>query len=141
MMEKPKTSEAKRRANDKWDKKNMAILSCKIKKDEALAFKIYAGKLGKTSNALLKEYVFKCIGVKKEAELKTHYESRNESFHDFVSRAIDETVKRDLAADARAARKAKKKKPTAMDGVPLEDGDCVVTCRELVIRENAENAV
>jgi len=60
-MEKPKTSESKRKANDKWDKENMTTLGCKVKKHEAEAFKNYAAQQGKTSNTLLKEYVITCI--------------------------------------------------------------------------------
>ena len=60
-----KTSESKRRANDKWDKQNMTTLGCKVKKQEAAAFKTYAAQLGKTSNAAIKDYVLNCIGEKK----------------------------------------------------------------------------
>ena len=63
-METPKTSKvskAKRRANDKWDKANMSILACKIKKHEAAAFREYAAQNGKTINSLFREYVLKCI--------------------------------------------------------------------------------
>ena len=54
-------SKAKRTANNKWDKENMTTLGCKVKKDEAIAFKEYAKRQGKTSNTVLKEYVQKCI--------------------------------------------------------------------------------
>lgn len=52
---------SKRAANDKWDKENMTTLGCKVKKDEAAAFKEYAKEQGKTSNTVLKEFVYKCI--------------------------------------------------------------------------------
>lgn len=39
----------------------MATIGCKVKKSEAEAFRAYAEALGKTSNALLKEYVLNCI--------------------------------------------------------------------------------
>jgi len=61
-MDIPKTPVSKRRANDKWDKENMAVLACKVKKNEASAFKDYATRLGKTSNTIIKEYVLGCIG-------------------------------------------------------------------------------
>lgn len=54
-------SEAKRRANDRWDKANMTILSCKVKKGEAELFKEYCTQLGKTPNTVLKEYVYACV--------------------------------------------------------------------------------
>jgi len=63
-MEIPKTRESKRRANDKWDKENMITLGCKIKRQEAAAFKAYAAQRGKTSNSIIKEYVLSCISDK-----------------------------------------------------------------------------
>lgn len=65
-MDTPKTPQAKRRANDKWDKEHMATLGCKVKKEEATAFKEYATKHGKTANTLLKEYVLQCIERNKQ---------------------------------------------------------------------------
>lgn len=62
-------SEAHKRANMKWDKKNMMTLGVRLKKKEALAFKEYAAEQGKTANAVLKEFVFKCLypdGVSEE---------------------------------------------------------------------------
>lgn len=57
-------SEAQKKSRDKWDKENMATLGCKVKKDEAAAFKEYAKRQGKTSNTVLKEYVQECIREK-----------------------------------------------------------------------------
>jgi len=62
-METPKTPESKRKANDKWDKENMATLGCKVKKNEAANFKDYAARRGKTSNTMLREYVIDCIST------------------------------------------------------------------------------
>lgn len=59
---------SRRMANDKWDKENMTTLGCKVKKDEAIAFKECAARQGKTANTLLKEFVIKCI---EEAEKGT----------------------------------------------------------------------
>lgn len=61
-------SEAHKRANMKWDKKNMMTLGVRLKKKEALAFKEYAAGQGKTANAVLKEYVFKCLYPEGEQE-------------------------------------------------------------------------
>lgn len=55
-------SKAKRAANNKWDADNMTIVACKIKKTDAEDFKAYAAENGTTPNALLKDYVYKCIG-------------------------------------------------------------------------------
>ncbi|MBE5721849.1 MAG: hypothetical protein EGR31_00210 [Clostridium sp.] len=57
----PKTSKAKRAANDRWDKENMITLGCKIKREDATIFKEYAQTQDKTANTLLKEFVYKCI--------------------------------------------------------------------------------
>lgn len=55
-------SESRKRANTKWDKENMATLGCRVKKEQAAAFKEYAAAQGKTANTVLKEYVEECIG-------------------------------------------------------------------------------
>lgn len=55
-------SEAQKRASNKYNKAHMATLGCKVKKDEAELFKAYARDKGKTSNTVLKEFVFDCIG-------------------------------------------------------------------------------
>ena len=54
-------TDARKKANAKWDLENMATLGCKVKKHEAIAFKGYAAQYGKTSNTMLKEYVIDCI--------------------------------------------------------------------------------
>lgn len=53
---------SKRAANNKWDAENMQIVACKIKKSDAAAFKAYATEKGTTPNALLRGYVYECIG-------------------------------------------------------------------------------
>lgn len=55
-------SEAKKKANAKWDSENMATLACKVKKTQAEAFKSYCMERGQTSNTVLKDYVLDCIG-------------------------------------------------------------------------------
>ena len=57
-------SEAQKRAAAKWDKKNVTTLGCKVKREQAEAFKGYAESKGKTSNTLLRDYVLDCIGDK-----------------------------------------------------------------------------
>lgn len=54
-------SEAHKRANAKWDQANMMTLGVRLKRADAMAFKEYAASQGKTANALLKEYVLKCL--------------------------------------------------------------------------------
>lgn len=55
-------SDAKKKANAKWDSENMATLACKTKKEQAEKFKSYCTAIGKTSNAVLRDYVLGCIG-------------------------------------------------------------------------------
>ncbi len=54
-------SEAKRKANAKWDSENMATLACKVRKGQAAAFKTFCESQGKTSNTVIREYVLGCI--------------------------------------------------------------------------------
>ena len=44
------TSEAQKRATAKWDKENMKVFSCKIRKEKAEKLRIYAEKQGLTIN-------------------------------------------------------------------------------------------
>lgn len=52
---------AQRRANAKYHKENIASLACRVKKEEAEQFKEYCEKNSTTVNAVLKEYVMKCL--------------------------------------------------------------------------------
>lgn len=55
-------SEAQKRASAKYQKENIASLACRVKKDQAEKFKNYCRRQGKTSNAVLRDYVLGCIG-------------------------------------------------------------------------------
>lgn len=48
-------TEARKRANAKWDKENMTILGCRVRKDFAEQFKAACTEAGTTSNAVLKQ--------------------------------------------------------------------------------------
>ena len=61
-------SDAQKRAAIKWDKENMEVVGCKVKKEQADRFKAYCSEIGKTSNAVLRDYVLDCIGEKQNAE-------------------------------------------------------------------------
>ena len=61
-------SEAKKRANKKYQAKNIASLACRVKIEQAEKFKAYCADKGKTSNAVLREYVLDCIGQKEAGE-------------------------------------------------------------------------
>ena len=47
---------------------NMTTLGCRVKKDQAEKFKTYCAEIGKTSNAVLRDYVLDCIEEKQNAE-------------------------------------------------------------------------
>ena len=55
------TSEAQKKAAAKYHKENIASLACRVKKEQAEKFKAYCDSIGKTSNAVLREYVLTCI--------------------------------------------------------------------------------
>ena len=57
-------SEAQKKAAAKYHKENIASLACRVKKDQAEQFKAYCKSIGKTSNAVLREYVLSCIREK-----------------------------------------------------------------------------
>lgn len=56
---------AQKKASAKYHKENIASLACRVKKEQAEQFKAYCASKGKTSNAVLREYVISCI---KESE-------------------------------------------------------------------------
>lgn len=61
-------AESRKRANVKWDAENMTTLGCRVKKEQADRFKAYCSEIGKTSNAVLRDYVLDCIGEKQDTE-------------------------------------------------------------------------
>ena len=54
-------SNAQKKASAKYHKENIASLACRVKKEQADKFKAYCEGMGKTSNAVLREYVLNCI--------------------------------------------------------------------------------
>lgn len=50
-------TEARKRANSKWDKENMVVLACKVKRETAEQFKAACAAQGTTSNAVLQQAV------------------------------------------------------------------------------------
>ena len=61
-------TKSRKKANAKWDAENMTTLGCRVKKDQAEKFKTYCAEIGKTSNAVLRDYVLDCIEEKQNAE-------------------------------------------------------------------------
>lgn len=56
-------SEAQKRASAKYQEKTIASLACRVKKEQAEAFKAYCAEKGTTANAVLRSYVLSCIGA------------------------------------------------------------------------------
>ena len=54
-------SDAQKKATAKYQKENISSLACRVKKEQAEKFKTYCAAQGKTSNAVLREYVLSCI--------------------------------------------------------------------------------
>ena len=50
-------SEKKKKSNAKWDKENMVVLACKVKRETAEQFKAACAAQGTTSNAVLQQAV------------------------------------------------------------------------------------
>lgn len=61
-------SEAQKRASAKYQRENIASLACRVKKDQAEKFKAYCASMGKTSNAVLRDYVLDCIDEKEAGD-------------------------------------------------------------------------
>ena len=61
-------SDAQKKASAKYQKENIASLACRVKKEHAEKFKAYCAAQGKTSNAVLREYVLACISDGPAAE-------------------------------------------------------------------------
>ena len=71
-------SDAHKNANRKWDKQNMLTIGVRLRRDEAMAFKEYAARQGRTANAVLKDFVMACISPEQE-NTETNSDSSPES--------------------------------------------------------------
>ena len=54
-------TEAQKKANDKYHREHIASIACRVRKDQAELFKAYCESMGKTPNAVIKEYVISCM--------------------------------------------------------------------------------
>lgn len=109
-------SEAKRKANQKWDSANMATLACKVKREQAVQFRTYCEGRGETVNAALQGFVSLCTGDSKAPcdtpecpvsgftplveqgdieQINAHITQTGEAASEFIKRAIADTIKRD----------------------------------------------
>ena len=59
---------AQKKASAKYQKENIASLACRVKKEQADKFRAYCDSIGKTPNAVLREYVLNCIEDSDSAE-------------------------------------------------------------------------
>lgn len=55
-------SDAQKKASAKYHKENISSIACRVRKEQAEKFKAYCDSMGKTANAVLREYVLSCIG-------------------------------------------------------------------------------
>ena len=78
-------TEARKRANAKWDKENMVVLACKVKRETAEQFKAACAAQGTTSNAVLQQAV------------KAYLEERPEQKHTAGNAPDDDTEARRAA--------------------------------------------
>lgn len=61
-------TDAQKRASNRYNLEHMATLGCKVRKEQAEAFKSYCSLRGMTANNALREYVLKCIDESPERE-------------------------------------------------------------------------
>ena len=61
-------TEAQKRASAKYQRENIASLTCRVKREQAEKFMAYCESMGKTSNAVLRDYVLDCIDEKEAGE-------------------------------------------------------------------------
>ena len=87
----------------------MTTLGCKIKRDQAAAFKAYCENQGSTSNTVLKDFVLECIGEPVEAPANREgvlplkaaqaaAEAAGERVPQFLARAVEEQAQRDRSS-------------------------------------------
>lgn len=116
-------SEAKKKANQKWDSANMSTMACKVKREQAEQFRAYCTNKGETVNAVLQGFVSSCINntasetqniapdgdknagaiLTTPAALKTAQEAAQragEPVPVFVERAVETQAQRDRIAQS-----------------------------------------
>ena len=55
-------SEAQKKASNKYNLEHMATIGCKLKKEQAEAFRAYCKERNTTPNAELRKYILECVG-------------------------------------------------------------------------------
>ena len=75
-------SEKKKKSNLKWDKENMTTLGCKMRKEDAAAFKVACNIMGTTPNAVFRRAV---------DEFMAEYEKQAKGRQEAAEKAKEET--------------------------------------------------
>jgi len=88
-------SDAQKRAANKYIKEHMSTLACKVRKEQAVAFKAHCERQGSTSNTILKEFVLGCIGERDTSQEATerpisHFEGEVVSLSSETFKAVQE---------------------------------------------------
>ena len=71
---------AKRASNNRWDKENMTILACKVRKDYADTVKQQASKRGTSVNAVLLNAVSDFMGKSEYDEIEISFDPKEDGF-------------------------------------------------------------
>ena len=71
---------AKRASNNRWDKENMTILACKVRKDYADTVKQQASKRGTSVNAVLLNAVSDFMGKSEYDEIEINFDPEEDNF-------------------------------------------------------------
>ena len=71
---------AERASNNRWDKENMTILACKVRKDYADTVKQQASKRGTSVNAVLLNAVSDFMGESEYDEIEISFDPKEDNF-------------------------------------------------------------
>ena len=71
---------AKRASNNRWDKENMTILACKVRKDYADTVKQQATRRGTSVNAVLLNAVSEFMGKAEYDEIEISFDPEQDGF-------------------------------------------------------------
>ena len=71
---------AKRASNNRWDKENMTILACKVRKDYADTVKQQATRRGTSVNAVLLNAVSEFMGKAEYDEIEISFDPGQDGF-------------------------------------------------------------
>ena len=102
--------DSQKKAAQKWDKKNMITLGCRLRKDVAEDFKTYCAARGITVNNELKSHIMSRLSPANPPEgnplipdellemVKAHTQFTGESVPVWIARTIEQGIDRDIAS-------------------------------------------